>query len=451
MKSRIPIIAIVGRPNVGKSSLFNRLVGYRVAVVREESGVTRDRNYCEVTRHGFNFSLVDTGGISTAAGEDLELAVREQAEIAIAESDLIIAVFDGLAGPLPGDEEVVKFLRRSSKPVIWVVNKCEKESTESESQEFYALGVDDLTFVSAAHGKGVPDLIEEIRVQLSKLKLVTDWRAELNTQEIKVSFLGRPNVGKSSLINKIVGNDRLVTSEIAGTTRDSIDVMVRRSGQDFRIVDTAGLRRKARVSNQSSERYGNLRTLKALVRGDVIVLVLDLSSELPTEQDNKIAALVEERGKGLVVVVNKWDLVEKDERSVAEYEQLVKKIIPTSSYAPILFVSAKSGKRCPQILDAVSEVYASAHKRLPTPKVNELLRSIFEKHPPPAYRGAPVKLLYAAQVGIAPPTFTLFVNHPRKISQSYRKYILNALREHEPFLGSKIELQVKKRGIQKSE
>lgn len=463
MAQRISSVAIVGRTNVGKSTLFNALVGKRIAVVEDTPGVTRDRNYAFVERWGFPFTLVDTGGLVGEDENPLRDAVRKQAEIAIDQADLVLAVVDAIDGLQPGDEEVADLLRRG-KPgrVIWVVNKCEKPGVQVAAHEFHALGVDELVFVSAAHKIGIAELAEKVREKLGLEKEIAIGREQereiekeqdseqeeqvTESQEIKVAILGRPNVGKSTLVNKILGEERLVTSDIAGTTRDSIDLHLTRDGQRYHIVDTAGLRRKPRIEDGSIERYSVIRALKVLVDCDVAVLVIDATQGAPGDQEAKIAELVTERGRGLVLVVNKWDAIEKDHHTVKDFERAIRAQLPFAAFAPIVFVSALSGRRCPQVLETVKEVYTQAQSRIATSQVNKLLSVAFERKPPPLYRGEPIRFFFATQIGVAPPEFVLFVNHPRRVNNSYQRYLKNILREEGGFTGSEIKLRLRKRG-----
>lgn len=448
MTKKIPVVAIVGRTNVGKSTLFNAIAGRRLAIVEDFPGVTRDRFYSLVTKYDFLFNLCDTGGITGDEETELQELVRAQAEIAIEESDVIVAVFDGIEGINPLDYEVVEMLRRSQKPVLWVVNKLEKPSNELTASEFYGLGVEDLIYISAAHHIGVRELVKTIGEELQKLERFTprgEEHPEHGEENIRVAILGRPNVGKSTLVNRIIGEERLVTSDVAGTTRDSIDVKVKREGQQFTFVDTAGLRKKARVDDHTVERYGNLRTLRALAGCDVAVLVIDATQGIPSVQDTKIGSLIHERGRGFVIVVNKWDAVEKDHKTVKAFTDAVQAEFRFAKYAPILFVSAATGRRCPSVLEAVKEVYEAGRLRVKTSEVNRVLKEAFDRKPPPAHRTQPVKLMFATQVAVAPPTFVLFLNQPAKISYAYQRYIKNSLRDVFPFKGVDMKLQLRKR------
>lgn len=487
---RIPVVAIVGRSNVGKSSLFNSMARKGTAVVDDFAGVTRDRNYCLVRKHGFPFTVVDTGGILGEEQNELHSAVRHQAQLAISEADLVICLFDGMHGVHPQDKEVVQILRKSNKPSIWVVNKCESPLVETSSAEFYALGLKELFTISAAHGVRIKELIAKIREELKKLDLVIDIMqelkpaprkeqldaqfaaevesemgsvstseetdspadldsaeqivAEISNEPIKIAIIGKPNTGKSTMINKIIGEDRLVVSSIAGTTRDSIEIPFKREGQEYTLIDTAGLRKKGRVEDGGIERFSNLRTLRALASCDVAVLLID-AAEGVNDQDAKIAGLVHERGRGLIIAVNKWDLIEKDHKTVKDYERAVRASLKFCPYAPILFISGLTGRRCPNVLDAAKEVYKSARVRIPTSQVSKVLIKAFENKPAPAYRGECVRLMFALQTSVAPPEFILFMDHPKGVNFSYERYLKNTLRKNFGFTGVDVRLHFKKR------
>ncbi len=441
---KIPTIAIVGRTNVGKSTIFNAFMGRRITIVEDTPGVTRDRHYGYVDRYSFPFTIIDTGGMLGEEGSGLEDQVRTQADIAIEECDVVIAVFDGIHGTHPQDQEIVARLRKSKKPVMYVVNKCEKPDVAVSANEFYSLGIEEIHFVSGAHNIGIANLVEEIGEALGIEEGEVEGRP-FEEQAIKLAIIGKPNVGKSSIINRILGEERLVTSDIAGTTRDSIDIYLTRDGQRYQIVDTAGLRKKAKVDEHTVERYSNLHALTSLASCDVAILVMDASEGLPTEQETKIAGLVQERGRALVLVLNKWDLVEKDHRSVKEYTEGVYQVLKFARYAPILFVSAKSGRRCPSILDAAKKAYQNWTHRITTAKLNKIISNAWEHKPPPVYRGAPIKLYFATQVSSAPPEIVVFVNHPDKLNFSYQRYIKNTLRQSFAFEGTDIKITYKKK------
>lgn len=441
--SNIPVVAIIGRTNVGKSTLFNALIGKRLSIVEDQPGVTRDRHYALVSRGDHPYTIIDTGGI---AGDEtsLESAVRAQSQVAIAEADVIVAMFDGVAGVHPHDEIVVELLRRCSKPILWVVNKCEKEETRLSTGDFYALGIDDPIVISAAHRVGVRELSQKIEELLPQTEPI-DPDAALPEKPIRIAIIGRPNVGKSSLVNRLLGEDRLVVSDIAGTTRDAVDSRLFWHGREFSLIDTAGLRKRARIDAGTVERFSNLRTLRALLMSDVAVLVLDATAGMPGEQDAKIAGLVHERGRALVIVVNKWDAIEKNHRSVQEYRQAVRTAFKFAPYAPIVFLSALTGRRCGGLLSEVMKVYENSTSRIKTGELNRVITRAFLQKPPPVVRGEPIKLYFATQIAVAPPVVVLFVNHPRKVNFSYQRYIKNQIREHFPFEGADIKLVFRKR------
>jgi GTP-binding protein len=451
MNTKIPTVAIIGRTNVGKSSLFNAIVGRTVSIVEDAPGVTRDRNYAYVTRFGFPFTLIDTGGLVGEEEENkLHSSVREQCEIAIAEADLILCVFDAKQGVHPLDHEVVDYLRRTKKPVIWVANKTEQPTAQALAGELYSLGLEEVELISAAHKNGVKELVEVVRVKLGaeidpSLAGVSEYKAPREEGVIRVALVGKPNVGKSSILNRIIGEDRVVTSNLPGTTTDSVDVTLTRDGQKYRFVDTAGLRKKAKVAQETVEHFSNVRTLRALAKCDVAVLVLDATEGGVSEQDTKIAGLVHERGRGLIVVVNKWDAIEKDHRTVHEFTEIVQAGLKFAQYAPIIFVSALSGRRCPSILEMAKEVYEGTNLRIQTSDLNRLLNRAVSNKPPPVYHGEPIKLYFSTQIGSAPPTFVLFVNHPKKINFSYERYLKNCIRDQYPLPGLDIKIIFKKR------
>jgi len=459
---RLPTVCIVGRTNVGKSTLFNALFGKRKAVVKDSPGVTRDRCYEVVTRFSFPFALIDTGALVGEEDIALHQSVRQQTQVAMKQSDLILVVFDGLHGLHPQDQEVVDLVRQSQKPVLWIANKCEKPESALVSAELYSLGIDEVLPISAAHRRGIRELIHRIEAVLAESGKTTqssdsssadeifDGDGE-NTdtidtnKEINVAILGKPNVGKSTFVNKLLGEDRMIVSPIAGTTRDSIRNELLRNGRSFAIVDTAGLRKKAGVSDGSVERFSNLRTLRSLAQADVAVFLLDAAEGIPTEQDARIVGLAHERGKAIVIVVNKWDLIEKDGRTAEAYRVAIRSVFKFAAYAPVIFVSALTGQRCVSVLDEVVKVYEAAKIRISTAEVNRIFGDAFGSKPPPVYRGQPIKLLYASQVAASPPTFAVFVNHPDRLRFGYERYLKNTLRRHYPFSGSDIRLLFRRR------
>lgn len=446
---KIPVVAIVGRTNVGKSSLFNAIVGYRVAIVEDTPGVTRDRHMMMVSRYEVPFWLVDTGGVLGDEDPEMEPLVRSQAEVAISEADMIICVFDGINGPHSHDEEVVRILRQSGKPVFWVINKTEKSQSKLEAAEFYGLGIDEYFLTSAAHREGIGELVAAIKTKAKELG-APDTADLPKDDRIRVSIVGKPNVGKSTLINTLTGGKRLVVSPVAGTTRDAIDVEISREGKKYVLVDTAGLRRKSKVEDESIERYSNLKTTKAIAGSDVVVLMLDATEGIPSDQEKKIATLAHEKGKGLILAMNKWDAVEKDYKSVKVFEKTVRESFKFAPYAPIIFLSALTGKRCPNLLDLVSKVAENRSSRISTAKLNRVVEHALFKNPPPVYRGHPLKVFFTTQISDSPPTIIIFTNYPRGISDPYERYLRKCIREEFPLEGTDIRLIFKKKSEKSS-
>ncbi len=471
----MPTVCIVGRTNVGKSTLFNALAGRRKAVVKDQPGVTRDRCYEVVTRFDFPFNLVDTGALVGEENIALHESVRAQSELAIRQSDLVIVVFDGLHGLHPLDSEVVDLIRQIGKPVIYVANKCERPSAALTSAELYSLGLEQIIPLSAAHRRGIRDLIAAMaeilkpaELSLANIEDEDGFDPEAGTivedgvvgesetvqesaseavgpQKINLAIIGKPNVGKSTFVNALLGEERMIVSPIAGTTRDSIKNSLIRNGQNFEIVDTAGLRKKAGVKDNTVERFSNIRTLRSLAQSDVAVFLLDAAEGVPTEQDARIVGLAHEKGKSLVIVVNKWDLIEKHPRMAEAYRTAIRSVFKFAAYAPVLFVSAKTGQRCLSVLDTVTEVYQASKRRLSTSEVNKVFGDAFISKPPPVYRGVPIKLLYATQVATKPPTFAVFVNHPERLRFNYERYLRNVVRKMFPFPGNDIRILFRRR------
>lgn len=552
MAPKIPTVAIIGRPNVGKSTLFNRIYGERKAIVEDFPGVTRDRLYAMVERYSVSFLLIDTGGIDSATDDQLSGQVKEQALIAAEEADVLLVLFDGAEGCQEGDREVVELLRRYPKPTYFVVNKCDGNEQALRKAEFYALGVDPLYDISALHGRRVADLVEEMLHALPNYTALRssaiarrereaegakvaqrlaaedlDAEAFLDDHEmdpdsdisveddiaeegeelseprfapvyvpdesgmeegeydrtyrmlpleeskprverpepeddlaeygiaaddtpepvhidcIKIAIVGRPNVGKSTLLNTLTGDQRAITSPIAGTTRDNLDVTLRRDGQEFCIIDTAGLRKKARI-HDAIERYSTLRAIGTLSECDVAVMVIDGATG-PSEQDTKILGLAHERGVGIVIVVNKWDLVTKSHKTVHKFTENLRETFKFAPYAPILYVSAISGRRCPRIIETAREVAYERLKRVPTRRLNDILKRAMVRSAPSPYRGREIKMYYASQIDVAPPRFTLFFNYPRVLHFSFLRYLKNAIRGEFKFEGTEIKLVAKRR------
>jgi GTP-binding protein len=435
-----PIVAIVGRPNVGKSNLFNRLLQKRIAIVEDEPGVTRDRLYGRMDWSGREFVLIDTGGIEfTTKGGPMGGQVRQQAEMAIAESDVILFVVDGQEGLTSGDKEVAELLRRSNKPVILVVNKIDHPNLQSGVWEFHALGLAKVIPVSAQHGLNTGDLLDEINTLLPKDVEVE----ETGEVVIKIAVIGKPNAGKSSLVNTLLGEERVIVSDQPGTTRDAIDTLLQRDRQQYLLIDTAGLRRTARIE-VPTERFSVLRALRAIERSDVVLMVIDATQGI-TEQDKRVAGYAHERGRGLILVINKWDLIKKDGKTAQEYQKEIRYQLSFLDYAPIIFVSALTGQRCGRILNLVNSVAVNQQLRIPTAELNRLLLEATQIKPPPSRKGKQGKFYYTAQTGVGPPSFIFFVNDPKLIHFSYMRYLENKLREAFDFTGTPIRINLRRR------
>ena len=432
-----PVVAIVGRANVGKSTLFNRLTHTKRAIVDDFAGVTRDRLYEDVTWNGKTFTLIDTGGIELKSNDEILKNVRFQSEIAIEEADLILYVVDVTTGVTSDDQEVAQMLRRSGKDVILVVNKVERFDDLTDVYDFYTLGMDELIPVSASHGTNTGDLLDAVHAHLENLPETE----ELDDDRVHIAVVGRPNVGKSSLTNAIIGEERSIVSNVAGTTRDAIDSAFVHDGEEFVIVDTAGMRKRGKI-DMATERYSVMRSLRAVDRCDVALFVIDAEEGL-IEQDMRVAGYVHEQGKGLIIVVNKWDLIEKDDKTMKEFTEKIKSQLLFMSYAPIIFVSALTGQRVTRIIDIVKAVAETRMMRLPTSLVNEIVRDAVLKNPPPSDKGKRLKIFYATQVDVAPPTFALFVNDDELMHFSYLRYLENCIRKHFAFEGTTIRLEMR--------
>jgi GTP-binding protein len=421
--SVIPIVAIVGRPNVGKSTLFNRLCRDRRAIVDDTPGITRDRLIAQVTWGDRSFCLVDTGGIEEESGQPhLKTQVRQQAQMALEEADLVIFLADGKEGLHSGDATVVDLLRRSGKPVIYGVNKIDGPEQENASYEFYGLGVEKLFPISAAHGYGVRDMMDTL-VEM----LPPETTEEEAAKGIRVAIIGRPNVGKSSLLNRIMGSERVLVSDLPGTTRDAIDVSVTLNDQAYVLIDTPGIRRRSKTRDKI-EKFSVLKALKSIDRSQVAVLLLD-GSEGVTAQDVRIAGYIHERGRGGVVVINKWDLVQQDPNRVAEITQSVNEALKFMPYAPQLRMSALTGKGVSTLLPTLNVVFSQYCTRVQTSAVNEVLTAAVSRHEPPMHGRRRTKILYGAQVSSQPPTFVLFVSYPEAMHFSYQRYLTNQIRK----------------------
>jgi GTP-binding protein len=432
-----PLVALVGRPNVGKSTLFNRLVEQPLAIVEDVPGTTRDRIYADAEWGGTTFTFVDTGGLVPDPSDDLTTLVRGQVEIAIAEAEVIIFLVDVIEGVTGSDLEIAALLRRSGKPVLLAVNKADNESRRRDAMEFYELGLGDPIPISAYHGTGTGDLLDAL------LKVGWSEVRQLPTKGTSVAIVGRPNVGKSSLLNYLLGQERMIVSETPGTTRDAVDSLIEWDGEQVTLIDTAGIRRRGRVA-PGIERYSVIRALRAIQRADVALLLLD-ATEGVTEQDAHIAGYVVDEAKGLVLAVNKWDLVEKDAYSVQYYTDEIRRALKFVAYAPLVFVSAITGQRVRKAMDMALEVQESRSTRVPTGELNRLVMDAVSRHSPPSKRGKRLKIYYATQVGTAPPRFVFFVNDPKLVHFSYRRYLENQLRQSFGFEGSPIRMSFQRR------
>lgn len=428
----LPVVAIVGRPNVGKSTIFNRMIGERVAIVEDRPGITRDRLYGTAEWSGKTFSVIDTGGIEISEDEIL-LSIRAQAELAIEEADVIIMMTDAKAGLLPSDREVAEILYRSQKPVTLAVNKVDNLQRQDDIYEFYELGLGDPIAVSGAHGLGIGDLLDQV-VQLLPESTVDEYGEEF----IKVAFIGRPNVGKSSLVNALLGEERVIVSNQAGTTRDAIDTEFEADGQKYVLIDTAGMRKRGKVY-ESTEKYSVMRAMKAIERADVALIVLN-GEEGIVEQDKHIAGYAHEAGKAAVFVVNKWDAVEKDDRTMQQFTQSIRDQFLFMSYAPIVFVSAKTKRRLQRLLPTVNHVAEQHSMRVQTHVLNDLLVDAVTANPPPSDKGKRLKINYGTQVAVKPPTFILFVNDPTLMHFSYERYLENKIRDAFVFEGTPLRI-----------
>ena len=430
-----PVVALVGRPNVGKSALFNRIVGHDTAIVSEEAGTTRDRHFARAEWQGRGFFLVDTGGITDDSRAPLDAAVRQQVEVAIEEADLLLMVVDGKNGLHPIDGRIAEILRGSGKPFIVVVNKVDNP-TDPGWYEFFELGAGDPVPVSAINGKQSGDLLDLIVSRIPEV-------APEPQDSLRIAVIGRPNVGKSSFVNKLLGEERLVVSEVAGTTRDAIDSTIRYHGEEMVFVDTAGLRRQSRVED-GIEFYSALRSRRAIERADLCLLLVDATEKL-NNQDLKIAALAWEAGRGLIIIVNKWDLFEKDDKSAQRFEKECREKAPFLAFVPFLFTSAKTGLRVNKVLDVILEVSAERMKRITTSEVNERLGELIKRLQPPQAAGREVRLNYATQVDVAPPTFAIFGNHPDLVQEHYVRYLHNGFRESWGFRGNPVRILLRRK------
>lgn len=434
-----PVVAIVGRPNVGKSTLFNTLAGDKISIVQDTPGVTRDRIYADVTWLNYNFTIVDTGGIEPESNDVILRQMREQAEIAIATADVIMFITDVRQGLVDSDSKVADMLRRSGKPIVLVVNKVDSfEKFMPDVYEFYNLGLGDPMPISAASQLGLGDMLDEV---------VKYFPASALDEEIderpRVAIIGKPNVGKSSIINKLLGEDRVIVSDIAGTTRDAIDTTIKRNGTEYVFIDTAGLRRKNKIKEEI-ERYSIIRTVSAVERCNVAVLVIDATEGI-TEQDTKIAGIAHERGKGMIIVVNKWDAVEKNDKTMNKFTQDIRQKLSYMPYAELLFVSASTGQRLPKLFETIDAVIENHSLRVATGVLNEIMAEAVALNQPPSDKGKRLRLYYITQVAVKPPTFVIFVNDKELMHFSYTRYIENKIREAFGFRGTPLKFIIRER------
>lgn len=430
-------VAIVGRPNVGKSTIFNRLVGERISIVEDIPGITRDRIYSEVEWLQTKFNIIDTGGIELG-DEPFLSEIRNQAEIAIEEADVIIFLVNGRDGVTSDDEEVVKILYRSKKPVVLAVNKVDNPEMKNSIYEFYNLGLGDPYPISGTHGLGLGDLLDEVI-----RKFPAEEAEEKDEDSIYFSVIGRPNVGKSSLVNAMLNEERVIVSDIEGTTRDAVDSYFHKDDQDFIIIDTAGIRKRGKVY-ETTEKYSVLRALKAIDRSDVVLVVLDADTGI-REQDKTIAGYAHDAGRGIIIVVNKWDTVNSNEDAIKEFEETVRDQFQFLDYAPIVFVSAKTKRRLQRIVPLIKLVSESHSKRIPTTVLNDVIMDALAVNPTPTIKGKRLKVLYSTQVAVKPPTFVVFVNDPELVHFSFKRFLENRIRESFGFNGTPIKIIARQR------
>ncbi len=436
---KIPTVALVGRPNVGKSTLFNALAGAKISIVKDTPGITRDRIYADVTWLQKSFTLIDTGGIEPDSKDIILSQMREQAQIAIDTADVILFMVDVRQGLVDADSKVADMLRRAHKPVVLVVNKVDNyEKYMADVYEFYNLGIGEPYAISAANQMGIGDMLDVVTGYFKE----RDEEEEEDTRT-RVAIVGKPNVGKSSLINKLIGENRLIVSDIAGTTRDAVDTPVKHNGKEYIFIDTAGLRRKNKIKEEL-ERYMIVRTVGAVERADVVVLVID-AVEGVTEQDAKIAGIAHERGKAMIIAVNKWDAVEKNNKTVNEYTDKVRNILSFMPYAEITFISAQTGQRLPKLYDLIDMVNEYHAMRISTGVLNEIMSEAVAMQQPPSDKGKRLRLYYITQVGVKPPTFVIFVNDKELMHFSYTRYIENKIREAFGFKGTPLKFIIRER------
>lgn len=434
-----PIVAIVGRPNVGKSTLFNVIAGDSIAIVKDTPGVTRDRIYADCSWLNYNFTLIDTGGIEPDSSDVILSQMRDQAQIAIDTADVIIFLVDVRQGLTDADGKVADMLRRSQKPVVLCVNKVDSfKKMEADVYEFYNLGIGDPIPVSASNHQGVGDLLEAVSDHFKK-----DGSESDDDDRPRIAIVGRPNVGKSSIVNRLVGEKRVIVSDIAGTTRDAIDTPLKRNGREYILIDTAGLRRKSKI-HEDLERYSIIRTVTAVERADVVVMVID-AAEGVAEQDAKIAGIAHERGKGVIIAVNKWDAVEKDDKTIYKMTEKIKQTLAYMPYAEFVFISAKTGQRLDKLFELIDMIIENQSMRIATGVLNEILAEAVAMQQPPSDKGRHLKIFYMTQISVKPPTFVVFVNDKKLMHYSYTRYIENQIRNAFGFRGTPLRFIIRER------
>ncbi|MDB8801975.1 ribosome biogenesis GTPase Der [Romboutsia sp. 1001216sp1] len=433
-----PIVAVVGRPNVGKSTLFNKLAGKRISIVEDTPGVTRDRIFTEVEWLDRYFTLIDTGGIEPDNGDIILSKMRNQAMLAMDMAHIIMFVVDGKAGLTAADKEVAQILRKTSKPVILVVNKIDNINQFDNIYDFYELGLGTPFAISSANGMGLGDLLDEVIAFFPK-GLNTEYDEDI----IKIAITGKPNAGKSSIVNKMLGEERVIVSPIAGTTRDAVDTYLERDGQQFMLIDTAGIRKKSKIY-ETVEKYSVIRSMAAVDRADVVMIVIDAAEGI-TEQDTKVAGIAHDEGKGCIFVVNKWDLIEKDNKTLGNYTKEIREKFPFMMYAPVLFVSAKTNQRMNKILETAEFVANENAKRVSTSALNDVIGEAVMLNQPPSDKGKRLKIYYGSQTGVKPPKFTLFINDKQLTHFSYQRYLENKIRENFGFEGTPIHFEYREK------
>ncbi|MEQ9618631.1 MAG: ribosome biogenesis GTPase Der [Deltaproteobacteria bacterium] len=434
--TRKPLVAIVGRPNVGKSTLFNRLIRERKSIVEDIPGVTRDRIYADTEWDGVEFSLVDTGGFDPEGDEIYPSLIKNQIQIAIEEADLILFVLDGKEGVMPHDLDVVNILRKTRKPVLYVVNKIDHEKHEPAAVEFHSLGIEDYVDVSALQGRKINELLDTVIEHLPPQE--ESEFTEDDEDLIRLAVLGKPNVGKSTLVNKFLGHERLITSPVPGTTRDSIDTYVEKDGKTYLLIDTAGIRRKSKIS-LSVEKHSVFRAIRAMERAEIILLMIE-AEDGPTHQDARLAQLISDKGRACIILLNKWDLVPREIAETPNIEGILKDRLLAVDYAPVLIISALTGRGIDKIFDKINQVYQNFSQRIPTKRLNNFLRNILSVSPPPFYKGKEIKFYYISQPLTRQPTFVIFTNEIKGVPENYRRFLQNKMREEFPLEGTPIKI-----------